>query len=352
MVLPICFINIPALPTTVSLSGYPVQARLAYAPTNTNYIGGTSCGLSSCQFRPCSVETRSSLTSSTVTSATPWAPTSTVKCTLPASVSGKAYSLTPVIHVPRSVSSLGGIVRETAYTCDPIPAASINKGNFQFACKSLRGKDVGDGFHTISWNLPTAAGITIRPYTFNAGLPTSTPTYVVNPALAKTTLIPTTDAFVTVTTSSTKTVLVSTSTVRVATGTSTCFTTVTVAPPVSGRRLRRAAGANLQADSVVIDVDARHDLAHGDHGNDDGTDIVMDLNERAAAVTPTIGKPDFTYPPFGITTIYVKSMSTYTWTYRDVRVSTFYESAVTTTTSILAWTTSTVTVAGTPVSRS
>ncbi|KAK4233057.1 hypothetical protein C8A03DRAFT_39260 [Achaetomium macrosporum] len=343
MVLPICFINIPALPSSINWSGYPVQARLAYAPTNTNYIGGTSCGLSS------------------LTSTAPWAPTSTVKCTLPASVSGKAYSLTPVVHVPRSVSSLGGIVRETAYTCDPIPAASINKGNFQFACKSLRGKDVGDGFHTISWKLPTAAGITIRPYTFNAGLPTSTPTYVVNPALAKTTLIPKTDAYVTVTTSSTKTLLVSTSTVRVATGTSTCFTTVTVAPPVSGRRLRRAGGANLQpdsdpelleSDSVVIDVDAGHDLARDDHGNDDGTDIVMDLNERAAAATPTIGKPDFTYPPFGITTIYVKSMSTYVWTYRDVHVSTFYESAVTTTTSYLAWTTSTVTVAGTPVSRS
>ena len=345
MVLPICFINIPALPSIVTLSGDPVQARLAYAPTNTNYIGGTSCGLSSGQFHLFSLETCQSLTCSTVTSATPWAPTSTVKCTLPASVSGKAYSLTPVIHVPRSVSSLGGIVRETAYTCDPIPAASINKGNFQFACKSLRGKDIGDGFHTISWNLPTAAGITIRPYTFNAGLPTSTPTYVVNPALAKTTLVPNTDAFVTVTTSSTKTVLVSTSIVRVATGTSTCFTTVTVAPPVSGRRLRRANGANFQAD-------AGHGFAHGDHGNDDGTDIVMDLNERAAAVTPTIGKPDFTYPPFGITTIYVKSMSTYVWTYRNVRVSTFYESAVTTTTSYLAWTTSTVTVAGTPVSRS
>ncbi|KAH6855475.1 hypothetical protein B0I37DRAFT_389080 [Chaetomium sp. MPI-CAGE-AT-0009] len=333
MVLPICFINIPALPSYINLSGDPVQARLAYAPTNTNYIGGTSCGLSS------------------LTSTTPWAPTSTVKCTLPSSVSGKAYSVTPVIHVPRSVSSLGGIVRQTAYTCDPIPVASINKGNFQFACKSLRGKNVGDGFHTISWKLPTAAGVTIRPYTFNAGLPTSTPTYVVNPTRAKTTLIPKTDAYVTVTTSSTKTLSVSTSTVKVATGTSTCFTTVTVAPPVSGRRLRRAGGANLEPDSFVVGVDAGTDVDHDDHGNDN-IDMVMDLNERAAVATPTIGKPDFTYPPFGVTTIYVKSMSTYVWTYRDVQVSTFYESAVTTTTSYMAWTTSTVTVAGTPVSQS
>lgn len=269
--------------------------------------------------------------------------------------------MTPVVYVPRSVSSLNGLVRETAYTCNPIPAASINKGNFQFACKSLRGKDVGDGIHTISWKLPTAAGITIEPYTFNAGLPTSTPTYVVNPARAKTTLIPMTDAFVTVTTSSTQTLSVSTSTVRVATGTSTCFTTVTVAPPVSGRRLRRAGGANpqpdsdpesLESDSIVIDVDAGHKLAHDGHGKDHGTDVVMDLNERAATATPTIGKPDFTYPPFGITTIYVKSMSTYTWTYRKVHVSTIYKSAVTTTTSYVTWTTSTVTVAGTPVSRS
>ncbi len=283
------------------------------------------------------------LTSSTVTSATPWAPTSTVKCTLPASISGKAYSVTPVVHVPRSVSSLNGLVRETAYTCDPIPAASINKGNFQFACKSLRGKDVGDGFHTISWNLPTAASVTIKPYTFNAGLPTSTPTYVVNPGLAKTTLIPKTDAFVTVTTSTTRTVSVSTSTVSVATKTSTCFTTVTVAPPLSGRRLRRAGSANLHGD-------ADPELLESGSVVDDHTDVPMDLNERAAAATPTICKPDFTYPPFGITTIYVKSMSTYTWTYRDVRVSTFFESAITATTSYAAWTTKTVTVVRTTVS--
>ena len=352
MVLPICVVNIPALPSIVTWSGYPVQARLAYAPTNTNYIGGTSCGLSSCRFHLCSLDTCESLTSSIVTSTGVWAPTSTVKCTLPASVSGKAYSLTPVVHVPRSVSSLGGIVRETAYTCDPIPVASINKGNFQFACKSLRGKDVGDGTHTIYWEMPTAASIYMRPYTFNAGLPTSTPTYVVNPALARTTLIPTTDAYVTVTTSSTKTLSVTTSTERVATGTSTCFTTVTVAPPVSGRHLRRAGGANLWPDSAVADVDSGHDVSHGDHGNDDSTGIVMDLNERAAAATPTIGKPDFTYPPYGVTTIYVKSMSTYVWTYRPVHVSTFYQSTVTTTTSYEAWTISTVTVVGTPVSRS
>ncbi len=51
MVFPVCFLNIPALATTVISSGYHIPATLAYAPTNTNYFGGTSCGLSSCQSR-------------------------------------------------------------------------------------------------------------------------------------------------------------------------------------------------------------------------------------------------------------------------------------------------------------
>ncbi len=242
--------------------------------------------------------------------------------------------MTPVIFVPRTVSSTA---HSTFYSCDPIPAASINKGNFQFACKSLLGKDIGTGFHTISWHLPTAASVSIRPYTFVARPPSSTPKYVVNTALATTTLVPMTDVRVDATTSSTRT-LASTSTVRVPTGTSTCFFTVTVTP-ASGARLRRAGDASLQPD-----------LAH-DNGNDNNTDMVVDLKERAA-VTPTIGKPDFTYPPYGVTTIYVKSISTSFWTY--LHVSTFYETppVVTTTVSYLAYTYSTVTVTSTPVSPS
>ncbi|KAK4031173.1 hypothetical protein C8A01DRAFT_21577 [Parachaetomium inaequale] len=336
MVLPTCFISIPALPDIVTVSTYPVQPLFAYAPTNTNYFGGTSCGLSS-------------LVTPTLYSL----PTQTVKCTLPASVSGKAYSVTPVIWVPRTVSK--SVYVNNPYTCDPIPAASINKGNFKFACKSLLGKDMGKGDHTISWKLPTAAG-SIRPFTFYACPPTSTPKYVVNTALAKTTLVPTTHAYVT--TTSTMTVG-STTTVTVPTRTSTCFYTVTVAPPL-GPHVRRAGGADVQpssdtelpaSDSVVVDVDAGHNLAHVSHGTDNSTDIVMDLKERAASATPTIGKPDFTYPPYGVTTIYVKSISTSLWTY--MKVSTFHKTgpAVTTTASVVVWTTSTVMVTGTPVSR-
>jgi C4-dicarboxylate transporter len=54
MVLPICFVNIPALPQIVTSSGYPVNAFVAYAPTHTNNFGATSCGLSSCRFCLCS----------------------------------------------------------------------------------------------------------------------------------------------------------------------------------------------------------------------------------------------------------------------------------------------------------
>ncbi|KAG7284390.1 hypothetical protein NEMBOFW57_010763 [Staphylotrichum longicolle] len=175
MVLPACFLTIPALATTVIESGYRVPATLAYAPTNTNYFG-------------------------VVTATGP--ASATAPCTLPLSVSGKAYAVTPVVYVPRAAP--GNIYpweygKLDNYTCDPIPAASINKGNFQFACKSLRGKDMGQGFHIISWNLPTAAGISIKPYNFIAYPPTSTPKYVVNTAKAKTTLVPTTNAVVTTT---------------------------------------------------------------------------------------------------------------------------------------------------------
>ena len=257
--------------------------------------------------------------------------------------------MTPVIYVPRTVSST---LRHTIYSCDPIPATSINKGNFQFACKSLQGKDMGTGYHTVNWYLPTAAGISIKPYSFFVRPPSSTPKYVINTALASTTLVPTTLVRVDATTSSTRT-LVSTSTVRIPTGTSTCLVTVTVAP-VPGRRLRRDSDADLGPDSeflrpdiVIADADPEYNLAHedGDHNSDD---MVMDLNERAAAI-PTIGKPDFTYPPYGVTTIYVRSISTSIWT--NLRVYNFYETPppINTTVSYEAYTLSTVTVTSTPI---
>ena len=275
-------------------------------------------------------------------------PFSTVKCALPASISGKAYSVTPVVYVTRTVSST--LFTVSPYTCDPIPATSVNKGNFRFACKSLLGKDLGLGYQTLSWRLPAAASVSIEAQTFFALRPRSTIKYVVNTALATTTLIPTTAVFVYPSTTITRT-LASTSTVKVTTGTTTCHVTVTVtAAPVSSPRRRRAGGANLPrdakllpvSDSAAADADAGHDPAH-DNGNDNSTGTGMDLKERAAA-TPTIGRPDFVYPPYGVTTVYVKSSATTSITM--FQVSWFYTSGppVTTTVSYLAYTASTVTV--------
>ncbi|KAK4201054.1 hypothetical protein QBC40DRAFT_339438 [Triangularia verruculosa] len=353
MVLPSCFLHIPALATTAIESGYKVQATLAYAPTNTNYFGATSCGLSSLVTTP----TRA-----------------TAQCTLPASVSGKAYSVTPVVYVPRNAPPNGWpweYGKLDNYTCDPIPVASINKGKFQFACKGLRGKDMGTGYHTISWALPTAAGISIMPYQFIAYPPTSTPKYVVNTAKATTKLVPTTSAAVTSTLTRTE---LSTVTVKVTTGTTTYFYTVAAtASPVSGRRLvrddspnfqlgpripvRRAGDADVQpvsqpelptSDSVIIaDLDAGHDSAHGDHDTNN-TDVVVALKARATSATPTIGKPDFTYPPYGASTIYVKSISTSIYTITRYATSVPASPVMTTTCSVASEVFSTVTVTVTP----
>jgi len=347
MVLPTCFVHIPAMPSSVTTSGSVVGAELAYATTNTNYFGATSCGLSSLI---------------TPTPSTLSQPLSTVKCALPALISGKAYSVTPVVYVTVRISST--ILTPSPYTCDPVAATAINKGNFQFICKGLRNKDLGVGYQWINWRVPAAASVSIKGNTFLARRPTSTVKYVVNPSLAKSTSVPTTAVFVYPSTTITKT-LASTSTVRVITGTTTCISTVTVtvAPPPR----RRAGGANLPRDlpellpasdsaAAAADADAGHDPAHDNHGNDDGADTgVVDLKERAAtsipvrvmkaAAAPTIiGKPDFVYPPYGVTTVYIKSWSTTTYTM--FQVSWYYTSGppVTTTISYLTNTQTTVTV--------
>jgi hypothetical protein len=267
--------------------------------------------------------------------------------------------VTPVIYVPRTVSSRD---QDVPYTCDPIPVASINKGNFKFACKSLRGKDVGDGSHTISWKLPAAAAaaasVTLRNHTFIAGPPTSTTTYVVNTARASTTLIPSTTVRVAASTSTTVTNM-AISTIRVPTGTSTCYYTVTVTPQASRRRLRRANSQRPDSESLVVPdsgvvdddaADAADTLAH-DNSSSNGKRTDVNLEERAA--TPTIGKPDYTYPPYGVSTVYVKSISTRTWTDWDVETYyTFLRSTTTTVTvSYMSFTGSTITVTATPGSR-
>lgn len=242
--------------------------------------------------------------------------------------------MTPVVYISR-----------TPHTCDPIPAASINKGNFQFACKTLRGKDVGYGSHTISW-LPTTGSVYIKPYTFDAYPPTSTTKYVVNKTRATNGLVPMTVVTVTATSSTTKDWPL-TSTVMVPTSTSTCFATVTVTPtPVSGPPLRRA---NLRPNpelllprAVVADGLVRV------KGNDKRVAVTRNM----AAATPKIGRPDFTYPPLPVTTIYVRSI--YTSTYTNLRVSTFYTGRLVGTTTVGYVSVvygGTVTVTATPVSK-
>ena len=269
------------------------------------------------------------LTNSTVITPTPstlYQPVSTAKCNLPASVSGKPYAVTPVVYVSRTVSNT---LRRTPYTCDTIPAASINKGNFQFACKTLRGKDLGFGGHTISWELPTAASVYIKPFTFTARPPTTTTKYVANKTRATDGLIPMTVVTVTATSSITKTIP-STSTVRVPTSTSTCFATVTVTP-VPAARLRRA---NLRPDPELL-----------------LRERATPTRKMAAAGTPKIGRPDATYPPYPVTTIYVRSI--YTSTYTNLRVSTFYTGTLVATTTVgyvsVQYGGATITVTATPV---
>lgn len=233
-------------------------------------------------------------------------------------------------------------MRVDNYTCDPIPVASMNNGNFQFSCKNLRGKDMGQGHHSISWILPAAAGVAINTYGFIAYQPISTPTYVVNSAKATTNLVPTTNGVTTYTRSFTDT---STVRVTVTTGTTTCtYTVKATATPVSGRHLARADSSNIQ---LGPRIPVRH--AGGAHVQPYSG---AELKERAASVTPVIGKPDVTYPPYGVTTIYVKSISTSLYTITTYYTSYWASPVMTTTIRVKATEIKTVTATVTPTPTS
>jgi hypothetical protein len=75
----------------------------------------------------------------------------------------------------------------------------MNAGNFKLACPSLPVKSMGYGRHSIDWVAPKG-GIPIAPFTFWVATPSTTPVYVVNTALAKTTLVPKTWTQITVST--------------------------------------------------------------------------------------------------------------------------------------------------------
>ncbi|KAH8889469.1 hypothetical protein GQ53DRAFT_690021 [Thozetella sp. PMI_491] len=296
MVLLTCFVTIPALPRVVTISSTTTTiAELAYASTNTNYFGVTSCSLSTCD------------------------PSSWAKCTIAPSISGKAYSITPMVTLSQwSTLPSQTYLYADVYKCDPIPAASINAGNWKVACPSLPASSMGRGYQTINFVAPTGADVSIAGYMFYMTSAKTTPVYVINTALAKTTMVPETIVFYTATTSSTRTLPVSTSLVQIATGTRTwtCTTTVKVtasttttpppAPLIVGTPKRLGGTASPVPTAL------------------------LKLKERAVA-TPTIAHPDYTYPPYGSTTIYVNSISTSTCTHLIVSQFTLTPPPVTST---------------------
>jgi hypothetical protein len=312
-----CFINIPAIPNMVTVSGRAEIARFGYATTNTNYLGFTSCSISS-KITPTALGQEFSTTA----------------CALPASVSGKAYSVTPVVVFTPAGSHVG-----TTRKCDPVPAASINKGNFQLACKTVTVKTLEAGYHTISWQVPAAASVSIIYNLFPVVKPSTTPVYVVSPTKASTTLIPVTWATVTATSTRTYTIATPTSYVRIATANSTCIITVTVTPP--------AAPAVRRQD---IDLEPQNDLLPPKNATDtdpDNTPInieLPDIDLLKKRATPTLAKIDYTYPPYGKSTVYVKSISTNTYTWWTWPVYTVTPPGVVVTTSAVSYATRTVTV--------
>jgi len=241
----------------------------------------------------------------------------------------------------------------TTRKCDPVPVASINKGSFQFACKTVTANTLEPGWHTISWQVPAAAGVSVIYNLFPIVKPSSTPVYVVSPARASTTLVPTTAVGVTSTSTRTYTIPTPTSYVRIVTSTSTCFVTVTVAPSAAPL-LRRQ---KPSTEHSLPDIDPQHDPQHNllppsSAATDNQPDnMPIDLLKGRAA-TPTLAKIDFTYPPYGRTTIYVKSISTSTCTWWVYPVSTATPPGIVITTSVQDYTIHTVTVTRTPTTSS
>ncbi|KAK0613966.1 hypothetical protein B0T14DRAFT_438868 [Immersiella caudata] len=319
-----CFVHIPALPNIITVSGVQEIAKFGYATTNTNYLGFTSCAVSS-RNTPTALGQQFS----------------TAKCTLPASVSGKAYSVTPVV-----VFTGSGSFPRTTRSCDPVPVASLNKANFQFSCKTVAVNKLEVGYHTISWQVPAAASVSIIYNLFPIVKPSTTPVYVVSPAKASTTFIPVTATYTTATSTRPYTIATPTSWVRIYTDTKTCSFTVTVTPtaaPLIRRQedeVRGVPGSDLQPELLPPaspDTDPQHDLL---------PHAPIDLKKRAA--TPTLAKIDFTYPPYGKSTVYVKSFSTTTYTWWTHPVSTVTPPGVTITTSIMSYSYTTLTVTKTP----
>jgi len=326
-----CFVNIPAMPNLITVSGRQEIARFAYAKTNTNYLGFTSCAMSS-------VNTPTALGQDF----------STFNCALPASVSGKAYSVTPVVVFTKDGSYTG-----TTRKCDPVPVASINKGNFQFACKTVAANTLEAGYHTISWQVPAAASVSVIHNLFPVVKPSSTPVYVVSPAKASTTLVPVTAVSVTTTTTRTITIPTPTSYVRIITSASTCFVTVTVTPPAAPllRRQDHDTAAN-SSEHALPDIDSQHDLLPPSSATGNQPDnMPIDLLKGRAA-TPILAKIDYTYPPYGKTTLYVKSIHTTTYTMWAFPVFTVTPPAIVITTSVRDNTIRTVTVTRTPTTSS
>lgn len=230
------------------------------------------------------------------------------------------------------------------------------------------------GLNTFSFRVPQGAP-SIAQYAFYVVAPTTKTTYLEDKTKAKTNLIPTTVLTTKETTTITYTqTSTPTSYVYITTGTSTYTCTVTAS---SGTILGRSeptdipkVATNMESTNpglllkqgkieesyeepkVVLDelpssVNNSSDIIVEDHP--------VKLSERTPSVlvqvvkrAPSIGRPDFTYPPIATATIYVSRFSTSTFTCFNYAQTVITPPPITKTWSVLAYKQVTVTVEPTP----
>jgi hypothetical protein len=254
----------------------------------------------------------------------------------------------------------------------------MNAASFKFSCPRLPATALGRGAHDIRFYAVHGA-LPVVYYTFYVYDPSTTPVYVVNPTLVKTSLIPTTTVSLTTSFSTTRTLTPVISRIYTATGTTTCTVTVTasgaatatknardaVAPqiteipwldpglPTSFQTIYVASKDPLEVTMSVPDMVTRSEANNVDVAYDEVEELKQRdgsllatlsnlLHDRAAA--PTLGRPDYTYPPYGVTTIYVSRFTTYTNTRAFVSTFTVTPPGVTTMVGYVMNTVVTVTV--------
>lgn len=341
-----CFVTCAGLPEVVWLpssttssgatisTSVPVGAQIAYATTHTNYFGATGC-------------TMKSLVKPTPSSS--GQPPNAVPCTLPASISGSKYQITPVVYVPNSSAP-------KYHTCDPVAASVANAQNFRFVCSTLAGKDLNNGQNTLLWNTPRGAPISMATRRLMKGPLSSTPLYILNPAKATTTTTPTTYKYITSTWNSTYTQPTKTDMIRITTATVTTFCTATTTVTVSGRPGNITARHEdwAQEPSLTVLPFDEYQIPDASFVDSNIPESELEIREVEAPPelpmrikrAPTLGKPDAIYPPYANNTIFVSSIHTSTITLTDTKRFTLTASpgTVTRTTSVALITQEIITV--------